>query len=107
MAYVYHIALKKDWETAQKSGTYTMSTLGKTLGEIGFIHLSYHDQVLNIATLLYSGVTEPLVILMLDTKKMQPGLLKSELSNGEYFPHYYGSINPTWVVKVIPLREFK
>ena len=104
---VYHIALKKDWLRANEEGIYAISTLNKLFDEVGFIHLSYHDQVPLIVSSIYSNITEPLVVLRLDSKKLDPRLLKRELSDGEYFPHYYGTIDPDWVVDVIPMAKFK
>ncbi|MBQ3296894.1 DUF952 domain-containing protein [Candidatus Saccharibacteria bacterium] len=104
---VYHIALKKDWLKAKEDGVYAISTLNKIFDEVGFIHLSHHDQIPLIASSIYSNITEPLVVLKLDSEKLDSQLLKQELSGGEYFPHYYGTIDPNWVVDVIPLTKFK
>ena len=41
---IFHIATVADWEAAQRSGSYTTSTLGRTLVEEGFIHASRADQ---------------------------------------------------------------
>ena len=104
---VYHIALEKDWLKAKENGVYATSTLNKIFDEVGFIHLSYHDQIPLIASSIYSNTKEPLVVLKLDRKKLDSQLLKQELSGGEYFPHYYSTIDPNWVVDVIPLTKFK
>lgn len=104
---VYHIALRKEWLEAKESGVYAISTLNKTFGEVGFIHLSYHDQIPLIASTIYSNTTEPLVVLKIDSEKLDSHLLKQELSGEEYFPHYYGTIDPCWVIDVIPLAKFK
>jgi glutathione S-transferase len=37
---VFHIARASDWEDAQATGEYRVSTLGRTLEEEGFIHCS-------------------------------------------------------------------
>ena len=41
---IFHVALAAEWEAALESGAYTMSTLGRTLAEEGFIHCSHEDQ---------------------------------------------------------------
>ena len=35
---IFHIASASDWTAAQRSGTYTTSTRGRTLEQEGFIH---------------------------------------------------------------------
>ena len=40
-----HLTTKRAWEDALKVGTYSLSTKGKTLEEVGFIHGSFADQV--------------------------------------------------------------
>ena len=42
---IFHIATAADWRRALGSGTYTTSTVGRTLDEEGFIHTSRRDQL--------------------------------------------------------------
>ena len=44
MSRIFHIATAVEWEAATRSGSYTTSTLGRTLAEEGFIHASHEDQ---------------------------------------------------------------
>ena len=44
-----HLTTKQAWEDALKVGTYSLSTKGKTLEEVGFIHGSFADQVEEVA----------------------------------------------------------
>ena len=37
---LFHLALADDWRDAQDAGAYRISTIGMTLDEVGFIHLS-------------------------------------------------------------------
>lgn len=34
---IYHVAFAEDWERASRVGEYRVSTLGRTLDEVGFI----------------------------------------------------------------------
>lgn len=38
-----HLTTKQAWEDAQKVGVYSLSTKGKTLEQVGFIHGSFAD----------------------------------------------------------------
>ena len=69
---IFHIALESDWRTAQRSGEYTTSTLGRTLAEEGFIHASREDQVKGVHDAFYSEVRKPLVRLDIDTDRLDP-----------------------------------
>ena len=62
---IYHLALPEDWDAAQQSGTYEMSTRGAPLASVGFIHASYQHQVEGVANEFYADVDE-LVLLTID-----------------------------------------
>ena len=96
---ILHIALPDEWSAARATGEYRMSTRGRTLDEVGFIHCSYPRQVVRVANLAYSDITE-LVLLHVD-----PDLLDSEVrvepaaeNSAEHFPHVYGPISVAAVV---------
>ncbi|MFG1707413.1 DUF952 domain-containing protein [Nonomuraea sp. M3C6] len=93
---VHHLALRTDWEAAQKTGEYRISTLGRTLDDEGFIHCSRDlTQLRGVHTAFYRHVTEPLLILDID-----PTGLDIRLDNG--FPHLYGPLPTTAVTAVHP-----
>ncbi len=50
-----HLAEAPLWEAARGTGTYEMSTRGRTLQEEGFIHLSLPHQLPGVARMLYGG----------------------------------------------------
>lgn len=99
--YLYHIAQSKDWEDAKISGNYMVSTLGKTLSEVGFIHLSFANQVNRVADFLYRGVDD-LILLEINPEKLD-SVVKIEPVTGtdEKFPHLYGPINLDAVEEVV------
>jgi len=90
-----HLTTRQAWEDALKVGTYSLSTKGKTLEEVGFIHGSFADQVEEVAGFVFTGSTEELVVLHLNIDKLESHgiLVRVEgASNGKSYPHIYGAI---------------
>lgn len=104
MARVFHIATAADWEAAQQAGRYTTSTRGRTLAEEGFIHASRADQWPVVRERYYADVTEPLLLLVIDTDRLDVPVVEEEVPGGETFPHLYGPLTPAAVVKAVPLE---
>ncbi len=104
MATIFHLAFASDWASAQESGAYTMSTRGRTLAEEGFIHCSRGNQWPLIRDRFYGDVTEPLLLLQIDTDRLDVPVLDEpgEPGSQETFPHVYGPIALDAVVKAIP-----
>ena len=107
MATIFHLALASDWEAAKAAGSYTMSTRGRTLAEEGFIHASRGDQWPGVRDRFYAAVTEPLVLLQIDTDRLGVPVIEEPAVPGgtETFPHIYGPLPVAAVVKAIPLTE--
>ncbi|GAB4008060.1 DUF952 domain-containing protein [Nocardioides ultimimeridianus] len=105
MATIFHLALASDWAAAQEAGRYTISTRGRTLAEEGFIHASRGDQWPAVRERFYAGVSEPLVLLQIDTDRLGVPLIEEPAVPGgtETFPHIYGPLSVDAVVKAIPL----
>lgn len=102
-----HIAHRTDWEAAERSGTYEISTRGATLDEVGFIHASHEDQVARVAGFIYRDDPEDLVVLVLDAEAVERGgvdIREEDGGDGEIFPHLYGAIRSAWVTEVRPAR---
>jgi uncharacterized protein (DUF952 family) len=90
-----HLTTKLAWEDALKVGTYSLSTKGKTLDEVGFIHGSFADQVEEVAGFVFDGSTEELVLLHLDIHKLEAHGIPVKVeaaSNGKSYPHIYSAI---------------
>lgn len=104
MARIFHIATVADWEAAQKSGSYTTSTRGRTLAEEGFIHTSRADQWRQVRERYYADVTEPLLLLVIETDRLDVPLVEEEVPGGDTFPHLYGPLTPDAVVQAVPLE---
>jgi uncharacterized protein (DUF952 family) len=104
MGRIFHLATEADWEAARESGSYTTSTRGVTLAEEGFIHASRADQWQGVREHFYADVTEPLVLLAVDTDRLEVPVLDEQVGD-DTFPHVYGPIPVTAVVEALSLEQ--
>jgi uncharacterized protein (DUF952 family) len=99
---IFHIARAVDWKQAQHSGSYTVSTAGQSLDDVGFIHACRRNQVPRVFERFYRDLPDKLVLLAIDTD-----LLTSPWSDEpvgtDVFPHIHGPLNPSAVVGVARL----
>ena len=105
MAAIYHLAYRKDWEQAQRTGEYRQSTKGRTLEEQGFIHgCANPEQVDQVANAFYRGDTD-LLVLVIDEAKVRSEVRHDPVPGFDPpLPHIYGPLNPDAVVDTVPLR---
>lgn len=100
-----HIALESDWQDAQVTGSYPVSTRGQQIIEVGFMHCSGSvEQLAGVLERFYSDVTEPLLVLTLDEQALadhglvvrhEPSVPGAPVEEGtELFPHVYGGDLP-------------
>ncbi|HZL81771.1 MAG TPA: DUF952 domain-containing protein [Demequina sp.] len=104
---IWHLALAEDWDEAVATGSYRVSTLGRTLAQEGFIHCSRPEQAPGVAARFYADVTAPLRILVMDDDRVRASGVEvkyEDAGNGELFPHIYGAIDPAWVVEARSAR---
>jgi uncharacterized protein (DUF952 family) len=98
---LYHLALARDWDPALRVGEYSVSTLGRSLADEGFIHLSRADQWAGVRERFYSAVPEPLVLLVIDPEKLTAEVRDDAVPGlDETFPHLYGPLAVDAVVEV-------
>ena len=105
--HLLHIAHRADWQEALRDGTYNVSTRGRTLEEVGFVHASYPDQVADVAGYVYRDDPEALCVLVMEESLIHQSGVRLELEDGgdgELYPHIYGPIDRSWVVDVRPAR---
>jgi uncharacterized protein (DUF952 family) len=102
---IFHIATAADWRRTVDSGTYTTSTVGRTLEEEGFIHASRREQVQGVFDRYYRGLREPLVLLTIDTTRLTDAEVVVEPVGDDTYPHVYGPIDRRAVVDVTPLSS--
>ena len=99
---IFHVASRSDWEEALRSGHYTTSTRGRTLEQEGFLHASRADQVDDVLGRFYADVTEPLVLLEVDTDLLDVPWREDPVDH-DTFPHVYGPLATSAVVDVRPV----
>jgi glutathione S-transferase len=102
---IYHVATRPDWERARRDGQYTMSTVGRTLEQEGYIHASQASQVNGVLNKYYRGVTDELVVLVIDPDLVRAPIRYEEVPGADApFPHIYGPLNADAVIAARPLR---
>jgi uncharacterized protein (DUF952 family) len=100
---IFHIATLADWKQAEASGTYTTSTYGVPLAEAGFLHAARHEQVRGVLDTHYAEVTEPLVVLEIETDLLEVPWREDQV-DGTTYPHVYGPLDIGAVVRWRPAR---
>lgn len=101
---ILHITTKEDWKKAQKNGEYTAPSLTSE----GFIHCSTIKQTVDTANIFFKG-QNGLILLCIDEAKLKSECKYEDPSGGgqhdpnvgNLFPHIYGPINISAVVKVV------
>jgi len=101
---IFHIATAADWRTTLATGTYTTSTVGRSLADEGFIHASRRDQVQGVFDRYYRGLGEDLVLLTIDPARLESEVRVEPVGEDTY-PHVHGPINRAAVVDVVPLNR--
>ncbi len=91
----YHMTTLEQWAKYQKDANYEAESLVSE----GFIHCSYAEQVEASLKRYFVGCERVLII------EIDPTLLRSKLvieksRNGDLFPHIYGQINKSAIVKM-------
>jgi uncharacterized protein (DUF952 family) len=103
---IFHIAHAVDWHDAERAGEYRVSTRGRTLDQVGFIHCSTAEQVETTADAFYSDDPLALIVLELDSEAIEAAGIAvrwEDAGAGQLFPHVYGPLKPEFVVSVTPL----
>lgn len=95
---IFHLAEKATWEASFDQQFYSCASLIQE----GFIHCSTREQLLATANRYYQGRND-LLLLCLNEEKLTASLVyEKSPSTGEFFPHLYGPINKTAILKTIP-----
>jgi uncharacterized protein (DUF952 family) len=101
---IFHIATATDWRATLATGTYTTSTVGRSLAEEGFIHASRREQVQGVFDRYYRGLGEDLVLLTIDPARLESEVRMDPVGE-DIYPHVHGPINRSAVVDVEPLNR--
>ncbi len=71
-SWLYHLAVRREWQAAREAGVYQRSTRGLSLDEVGFIHLSAAHQLAATAARFYGDLpAEELVLLVIDPARLE------------------------------------
>ena len=104
--WLYHLALGPEWQAARADGEYRRSTRGRSLEEVGFIHLSNAHQVEATAALFYGDLPAGTVLLLtIDPQRLAAAALEvrfEQADGGEPFPHLYGPLPLEAVLRAEP-----
>lgn len=93
---ILHITKRQQWEQAKNIGKYRADSLNSE----GFIHSSKSTQILKVAKRFFENQKE-LVLLFIDSDKVQAEIRYEPAEIGELFPHIYGALNIDAVYQVI------
>lgn len=101
---ILHITTDKEWKKAQVEGEYTAPSLKTD----GFIHCSTLKQTVDTANVFFKG-QRGLVLLCIDENKLKSeckyenpaGGGQHNPNAGNLFPHIYGPIYISSVIKVV------
>ena len=96
---IYHICRRDEWYAAQETGSYDGSSQDI---EDGFIHFSTAAQVRTSAAKHRWGQTD-LVLLTVDPEVLASTLKWEPSRGGQLFPHLYGSLKVSGVLRADPI----
>ncbi|PEY40386.1 hypothetical protein CN354_08475 [Bacillus cereus] len=91
---------KSEWEVAKAKG----NIMEASPMQEGFIHCSFLEQSLQVAEKHFSTEME-LVLLVINPSLVEAEIKYELASNGQNYPHIYGTVNANAVVKVVELQK--
>ncbi len=96
--FIYHIVLLSDWNKQSEKPEYEAASLE----EEGYIHCSRVEQLMSTIKRFFSGKTQQIRILKIDTTLINVPLIYEAADDGSgFFPHLYGAIAQRCVVEVL------
>ncbi|HEK9098966.1 DUF952 domain-containing protein [Bacillus pfraonensis] len=91
---------KSEWEVGKTKG----EIIEVSLQQEGVIHCSFLEQSLEVAEKHFRTEME-LVLLFIDPSLVAADIKYELASNGQTYPHIYGTVNANAVVKVVELQK--
>lgn len=105
---IWHITELAAWDAAVREGRYTRSTRGRSLEDVGFIHACFPEQVSMVAKNVYPDQPGDLVILEIDTARVEAAGVAVDIEaddhGGDGYPHIMG---PLPISAVLRMRRTK
>ena len=105
--WLYHLALREEWQQACAEGIYRRSTRGLSLEQVGFIHASTAGQLPATFQRFYADAAAVLLLTIDPLRLTRAGVevrWESAPQGGELFPHLYGPLPLEAVVMAEPYR---
>lgn len=96
MTIILHITTRSQWQHAEKLGEYRADSLASE----GFIHCSVPAQIPGVVHRFFQGQTN-LLLLCIDSTRVQADIRYDAIATGEKFPHIYGVLNLDAVLQVV------
>jgi glutathione S-transferase len=95
--WLYHLALRDDWQRARVEGHYPHSSRGLPLRQVGFVHASHAHQVEPTLERFYGNLPAGAVLLLaIDPQRLEMAGVEVRLEpapeSGELFPHLYPAL---------------
>ncbi len=96
---IYHIVTEEEWKKNQEKGFYA----GESLSKDGFIHCCSKDQIQQVRDQWFKE-RQDLLLIEMDESRLNAEIKYESPENVlEKFPHVYGLINLTAVIRVTKL----
>ena len=99
MTTIYKICTASEWHEAEHAGTYRGSAVDR---KAGFIHFSTAEQAAETASKWFAGQRD-LVLVAVDGDALGARLKWEPSRGGALFPHLYGDLQLSAVLRVDPL----
>ena len=99
MHLIYKIVDIRQWQEARRAGVFQGADVDRA---DGFIHFSTGDQVEETARRHFSGISD-LLLVAVDADKLGEALKYEVSRGGALFPHLYGPLSMSAVVRELPL----
>ena len=99
MTTIYKICPASEWGDAERAGTYSGSAVDR---RDGFIHFSTAEQAAETAAKHFAGQRD-LVLVSVDGANLGKSLKWEPSRGGALFPHLYGALELSTVLRVEPL----
>jgi uncharacterized protein (DUF952 family) len=107
---MFHLALESDWRAGWREGRYTPARFSAD----GFVHCCDDEATtLQVASAYFSAATEPVLVVELDEAALDVQVKREAPAppdgkahahhHSRKFPHVYGSLPRTAVVRIGPL----
>ena len=98
-AFVYRILLAEEWRALQKHGEFGGNDLDQ---RDGYIHLSAREQITTTLEAHFDDVDD-VVVVEIDAQKIAADLRWETSRDDRLFPHLYGKLPLSAVVRVLDL----